>query len=582
MPANVAVAGNLIKVLDACLVDGGYPTALKSLVCVGTLATATTYSAHGFSTGNWVHIAGANEVGFNIDVQIYVTSGTSFTFAVALGTEATASGTLYGSAVFSSHCSGTNGSTVFTDDAKNRVGTVTGTAQVSTTQSKFGGGSLYLNGVGSYVSYPTSPDFHLGSGDFTIECWVYYTGGVPASGLPRAILGRDNINAIRGWNLWVSDVTGYVTLYMWPSDSVSFSISDTDVLPASQWVHIAVVRRGVVFEIYRDGVLRNTAYGAHGCQDTGSPFHIGTTLIGNVSMSDSYKFIGYIEDVRISKTAMYSGNFTPASNPFPSVYSTLRVSMAPAGWTKPFSGTNLAVYKPAAGSNGMYMRVDNTNVATSFPPTITCYENMTGVSSGTNLWATVYFNQQTYAGATGSYTIVASGSIVYLFTVDHSAYNFCAFGDIKSSKPSDAYGTICFGGAANNLSSNEGWYVSGSGLVTRDGHFLARAHTQAVGGIACGKETIFYSGSYLGVGNYAYPSPIDGKIHMCPISITEGSAGIRGVLPGLWASLHPAFAIRAGTFITGHNDMEGKVFMAIQVNGAGGTVFVEVTDTWGV
>lgn len=38
---------------------------------------------------------------------------------------------------------------------------------------------------------------------------------------------------------------------------------------------------------------------------------------------------------------------------------------AGAGWSKPFNGVNLAVYKQGAGSNGMHCRIDDSNGATA-------------------------------------------------------------------------------------------------------------------------------------------------------------------------------------------------------------------------
>jgi hypothetical protein len=50
-----------------------------------------------------------------------------------------------------------------------------GNAQISTTQSKFGGSSLYFDGTGDQLLGTTSPNLIFGTGDFTIEAWVYQT-----------------------------------------------------------------------------------------------------------------------------------------------------------------------------------------------------------------------------------------------------------------------------------------------------------------------------------------------------------------------------------------------------------------------
>src|SRR5689334_8303585 len=65
---------------------------LASLTRVGSVATATTPAAHGYATGDYVTIAGANEAGYNAKVKITVTSPTAYTFAVSGSPATPASG----------------------------------------------------------------------------------------------------------------------------------------------------------------------------------------------------------------------------------------------------------------------------------------------------------------------------------------------------------------------------------------------------------------------------------------------------------------------------------------------------------
>ena len=58
-------------------------------------------------------------------------------------------------------------------NSKNRNFDIIGNPQISTTQSKFGGSSLYLDGS-SYLSTPITSDFNFGTGDFTLECYAYW------------------------------------------------------------------------------------------------------------------------------------------------------------------------------------------------------------------------------------------------------------------------------------------------------------------------------------------------------------------------------------------------------------------------
>jgi head-tail adaptor len=71
--------------------------AVKSVTSVtrsATTATATMPSAHGWSTGDYVTIAGASPSGYNGKKQITVTSATTFTYTVSGSLSTPATGTI--------------------------------------------------------------------------------------------------------------------------------------------------------------------------------------------------------------------------------------------------------------------------------------------------------------------------------------------------------------------------------------------------------------------------------------------------------------------------------------------------------
>ena len=76
------------------------------------------------------------------------------------------------------HGDGTNGSTTIVDNSPSpKTMTALGNAQISTTESLFGGSSLYFDGSGN-DAIQTLPgnDFVYGTGPFTLEAWIYYQG----------------------------------------------------------------------------------------------------------------------------------------------------------------------------------------------------------------------------------------------------------------------------------------------------------------------------------------------------------------------------------------------------------------------
>jgi len=73
-------------------------------------------------------------------------------------------------------CNGSNGSSIFTDSSPSpKTVTAHGNAQISTAQSKSGGSSAYFDGSGDFLTVPADADLQFGSGDFTVEAWVYPT-----------------------------------------------------------------------------------------------------------------------------------------------------------------------------------------------------------------------------------------------------------------------------------------------------------------------------------------------------------------------------------------------------------------------
>lgn len=88
--AGVVIASQSLQVI------GRRPaaTAIASITRSGSVATVTTASAHGRTTGDVVTIAGADQTEYNITATITVTGTTTFTFTVSGSPASPATGTL--------------------------------------------------------------------------------------------------------------------------------------------------------------------------------------------------------------------------------------------------------------------------------------------------------------------------------------------------------------------------------------------------------------------------------------------------------------------------------------------------------
>jgi uncharacterized protein (DUF427 family) len=182
--------------------------------------------------------------------------------------------------------------------AKNDLETV-GNAQISTAQSKFGGSSMYFDGTGDWLISRTNSALSVGSGNFTIEFWVYLTGSGTNSFVDTRVA-----NDAAGV-LIQTDTSRYLRLFT----NGSGQITDTVALTQNQWVHVALVRSSTTTTLYKDG----TSIGTY--SDSNNYNAGGITVGSNFGLTTP--MTGYIDDLRITKGyARYTANFTPPTAPF--------------------------------------------------------------------------------------------------------------------------------------------------------------------------------------------------------------------------------------------------------------------------
>ena len=216
-------------------------------------------------------------------------------------------------------------------------------------------------------------------------------------------------------------------------------------------------------------------------------------------------------------------------------------------------------------------------------PVFKAYETMTSISAGTNAFLTSSWHKN-YNNSASVYDIVATSSIIYMRLYNGSIYTLSIFGDFYSLKAGDINNTIAVGNAAGYNTAVDGCYTRET-MATIANHALCRAHTQTGTGIACGKcGGPWGDNQYMGRSWFTYPSHMDGGLHLDTVKITEGAAGFRGVLPGLWVPMHGNYW-QDRTIIEGAGPFAGKLFMVWYLgppSGSDGRVFIEISDTWGL
>jgi hypothetical protein len=205
---------------------------------------------------------------------------------------------------------GSNGSTTFTDSSPNGLtATANGDAEISTTESKFGGSSGYFDGNGDYLQINTTAADNFGFESWTTECWFY---PLSISGEPR-LLARQDAGTSFVYQLRIYNSA--LQLLIRRDDGSGYDeIGGTIAVSANQWQHVAVVRSGNNVSLYVNGTLDQTAVftGAFN-SPLNAPWIVGA--FADTTLNPQLYFYGYIDDLRIVKgTALYTANFTPPTS----------------------------------------------------------------------------------------------------------------------------------------------------------------------------------------------------------------------------------------------------------------------------
>jgi len=175
-----------------------------------------------------------------------------------------------------------------------------GDAKISTAQSKFGGSSMAFDGTGDYLTAPFSVANQFGTGDFTIEFWLYRAGGSAY----QTILDTRSSGTASPWAVLLNSSNQ-------PYILIASDIASSIAVASATWTHIAICRASGTLRIFNDGVQGYSGANSTSMMPTG-PLRVGKT-IDNV-----YDLNGYIDDLRITKgLARYTTTFTPPTAALP-------------------------------------------------------------------------------------------------------------------------------------------------------------------------------------------------------------------------------------------------------------------------
>ena len=156
-------------------------------------------------------------------------------------------------------------------------------------------GSVYFDGTTqNRITIPSTTDFAPGTGDFTIEMFVYHTDLTGQQTYFGDTYG--NTSGIYTYKTSNNEISLY--------DSAQRSLSAQNVIKLNTWHHIAWTRESGVLRAFVDGVIVD--------EDTYTGSFTDTDyFIGDTAGTSSGEMVGYISNLRYCKNhAVYTSNFT--------------------------------------------------------------------------------------------------------------------------------------------------------------------------------------------------------------------------------------------------------------------------------
>ena len=311
---------------------------------------------------------------------------------------------------------------------------------------------------------------------------------------------------------------------------------------------------------------------------------------------------------RVSAVAGNKVSFVAAGVSDGAATGTIAVKMAPAGWEKPFQGTNLAAYRSAdVTGTRMFLRVDDNSPTNA---RVVGYESMTDIASGTGAFPT----QSQLAGGGWWPKAASEGSTALAWTLiaDSRSFLLClhtaasgpgaggavwAFGDFESMRSGDPYSCALIANGADAASSTGALtasveYASASAGVNA---FMPRSFT-GLGGSVNGGHGLesFAATSTAAAGMTAspavpnYPNGPNNALVLSKKVLIEPGIALRGRLRGV----HLPVQLCHGAFswldkVDGQGDLLGRKLLAIKCGGpaatsSAGLIFVDISGPWGV
>ena len=173
-----------------------------------------------------------------------------------------------------------------------------------------------FNGSNQYLLLADNAAFQFGTGDFTIEAWVYLT---TVNSTQRRSYGYQATGSTVCW-VGVSTTNKFSAELRGVGAVNDVQVYSTTTPLINTWYHLAFVRSGTTTYLFVNGVLETTTTGMNQNIASGGTPSIGAYNIGG-ALGDYWP--GSISNLRVVKgTAVYTAAFTPPTSPLTNITNT--------------------------------------------------------------------------------------------------------------------------------------------------------------------------------------------------------------------------------------------------------------------
>lgn len=311
---------------------------------------------------------------------------------------------------------GTNGQNnlSFVDSSTNNFAiTNTNNGYTQGTFSPVAGGHSALAGGAS--TRLDMPNFSYADGDFTIEAWVYPT----QTSVNRTIFAQSNATNLNTGVFRIEANNALTYTYYTSSSTGSAVAFQGGTISPNVWTHVAISRSGTTTKLFVNGVVVNTATIATMYQSA------STSAVGSYATTNVSPFYGYLSDVRVTTTAVYTGNFSVPTAPLTAIIGTqLLLSFNNAGIYDAAAKNNLATINGGAYVTTAQKKFGTTSIELNGAGALMAYpvSNEFGFGTGdftiefwmrgaTNAVPSGYLYAQN--GAVSPYIRTTSGQLIY-------------------------------------------------------------------------------------------------------------------------------------------------------------------------